>query len=122
MLRSFLIPTHANNLVSKSSLYIKLFNSEKSEIYRLYIINSYYFGKLRNSMDRELYQKEDENHYLYKNINNPIYNGPILWTKVHMGWQNILSHDWGYDKHFEIPDVSDMKWTDVLDTKVMVMN
>jgi len=80
------------------------------------------FGKLRNSMDRELYQKEDENHYLYKNINNPIYNGPILWTKVHMGWQNILSHDWGYDKHFEIPDVSDMKWTDVLNTKVMVMN
>ncbi len=80
------------------------------------------FRKLRNSMDRELYQKESANHYVYRNINNPIYNGPILWTKVHVGWQNILEHDWGHEKHFDIPDVSHMVWTDVLDQKTMTMN
>jgi len=80
------------------------------------------FRKLRNSMDRDIYQKEGANHYLYRNINNPIYNGPILWTKVHVGWQNILEHNWGHEKHFDIPDVSQMVWTDVLDQKTMTMS
>lgn len=79
------------------------------------------FKKLRNSIDREIYQATEDNHYLYKNINNPIYNGPILWTKVHVGWQTILEHDWGYDKAFEIPEVEDWTWRDILDEEIKVM-
>jgi hypothetical protein len=39
-----------------------------------------------------------------------------------VGWQNVLEHDWGHDKRFEIPDVSQMEWTDVLDQEIMIMN
>ncbi|MEL6987632.1 MAG: hypothetical protein AAGK97_07345, partial [Bacteroidota bacterium] len=46
--------------------------------------------KLRNSIDRDIYQQQDEYHYLYKGLNNAIYNGPLLWTKVHVGWSKIL--------------------------------
>ena len=80
------------------------------------------FRKLRNSIDRELYQKDDINHYLYNNINNPIYNGPILWTKVHVGWKKVLEYDWGYTKDFNIPNIDNMQWTDVLDTKLLIMD
>jgi len=80
------------------------------------------FRKLRNSIDRKLYQKDDLNHYLYSNINNPIYNGPILWTKVHVGWKKVLEHDWGYTKNFIIPNIDNMQWTDVLDTKLFIMD
>ncbi len=80
------------------------------------------FKKLRNSIDRELYQKDDLNHYIYSNINNPIYNGPILWTKVHVGWKKVLEHDWGYTKNFIIPKIDNMLWTDVLDTKLFIMD
>ena len=79
------------------------------------------FTKLRNSVDRSLYMKEEAFHYIYKNINNPIYNGPLLWTKVHIGWQNILDHNWGYNKNFIIPDVSDIVWRDILDQEVLVL-
>ena len=77
------------------------------------------FRKLRNSVDHNIYQKEDAYHYVYSNINNPIYNGAILWTKVHLGWETILNHDWGYNKKFEIPDVSQILWTDILDQKIL---
>jgi len=80
------------------------------------------FRKLRNSIDRKLYQKDDLNHYLYSNINNPIYNGPILWTKVHVGWKKVLEHDWGYTNNFIIPNIDNMQWTDVLDTKLFIMD
>ena len=80
------------------------------------------FRKLRNSIDRELYQKADAYHYLYSNINTPIYNGPILWTKVHVGWKKVLEYDWGYTKNFNIPNIDNMQWTDVLDTKLLLMD
>ena len=80
------------------------------------------FRKLRNSIDKDLYQKEDINHYLYSSINNPIYNGPILWTKVHVGWEKVLEYDWGYTKDFNIPNIDNMQWTDVLDTKLLIMD
>lgn len=76
------------------------------------------FTKLRNTMDKFLYKEREKNYYKYKNINNAIYNGPILWTKVHLGWNVILNYDWGTDQVFSIPDVSNMQWTDILDTKL----
>ena len=69
-----------------------------------------------------IYQKTDANHYVYSSINNPIYNGPILWTKVHVGWQAILDYDWGNNKRYQIPETDDMRWTDVLDTKALIMD
>jgi len=36
--------------------------------------------KLRNSIDKDIYQKSDSYQYLYKGGNNPIYNAPLLCT------------------------------------------
>ena len=80
------------------------------------------FTKLRNSMDRRIYKAQMENHWLYEGINNPIYNGPILWTKVHLGWNTILDHDWGVFEPYPIPDVSDMVWTDILDENLKLLS
>ena len=44
------------------------------------------FTKLRNAMDKFIYKEKEKNYYKYKDINNAIYNGPLLWTKVHLGW------------------------------------
>jgi len=78
--------------------------------------------KLRNSIDRDIYQKEDAYHHLYKNINNAIYNGPLLWTKVHVGWQNIMDYDWGVKENFDIPDVSQIVWQDILSEELLLMD
>ncbi|MDW3652299.1 MAG: hypothetical protein R8P61_34805 [Bacteroidia bacterium] len=78
------------------------------------------YTKLRNSMDRRLYKETEKDFRKYEGINNAIYNGPILWTKVHMGWDNILEYDWGHKVPYSIPDVSDMLWTDILDKNLML--
>ena len=78
------------------------------------------FTKLRNVMDRNLYKERENNYYKYKGINNPIYNGPILWTKVHLGWNTILDYDWGTEKSFQIPDVEGMVWTDILQENLLL--
>ncbi|MEM6724010.1 MAG: hypothetical protein AAF598_08230 [Bacteroidota bacterium] len=77
------------------------------------------FTKLRNSLDRKLYKASDRNYYLYDGVNNAIYNGPLLWTKVHVGWDNILNHDWQHGT-FDIPEVDDMIWTDILEVDLLV--
>jgi hypothetical protein len=79
------------------------------------------FVKLRNSVDRNIYRKKEAYHYIYRNINNPIYNGALLWTKVHLGWQTILDYDWGYNNKFKIPDVQNIEWTDILDQKILLI-
>ena len=38
------------------------------------------------------------------------------------GMENVLEHDWGHDKRFDIPDVSHMVWANVLDQNIMTMN
>jgi hypothetical protein len=80
------------------------------------------WNKLRNSIDRDIYQKTDSYQYVYEGVNNAIYNGPLLWTKVHVGWQEILSHDWGVKDKFEIPEVEHMHWTDILSQELLVMS
>ncbi len=78
--------------------------------------------KLRNSIDRDIYQKGDSYHYLYKGINNSIYNGPLLWTKVHVGWQKILEHNWQGNRTYEKPEVADLVWTDILPQELLLMD
>lgn len=78
--------------------------------------------KLRNSIDKDIYQKSDSYQHLYKGVNNAIYNGPLLWTKVHVGWQNILDHDWEGNRTYEKPDVADLVWTDILSQELFLMD
>ena len=80
------------------------------------------WSKLRNSIDRDIYQKTDSYHYLYKGVNNAIYNGPLLWTKVHVGWQTILDHDWGTPTNYIIPQTTDLVWTDILSQEILTMD
>ncbi len=78
--------------------------------------------KLRNSIDKDIYQKSDSYQYLYKGIDNPIYNAPLLWTKVHVGWQNILTYDWKGNHIYEKPEMADLMWTDILSEELMLMD
>ena len=78
--------------------------------------------KLRNSIDKDIYQKSDSYQYLYKGVNNAIYNGPLLWTKVHVGWQNILDHDWEGNRHYDKPEVANLVWTDILPQELYLMD
>ena len=78
--------------------------------------------KLRNSIDKDIYQKGDSYQYVYKGVNNAIYNGPLLWTKVHVGWQNILRHDWEGNRHYEKPEVANLAWTDILPQELYLMD
>ncbi len=80
------------------------------------------WGKIRNAIDRDIYQKTDSYHYLYDGVNNAIYNGPLLWTKVHVGWQNILDYDWDTPAQYAIPNTEDMQWTDILSQELLVMS
>ena len=80
------------------------------------------WNKLRNSIDRNGYESNENFHFLYKELNNPIYNGPILWTKVHVGWNNILGYNWKGDRGYERPDVSHLAWTDILPQELFLMD
>ena len=80
------------------------------------------WGKLRNSIDRNMYQKRDSYQYVYKDMNNAIYNAPILWTKVHVGWQKILDFDWTGNHTYEKPDVANLVWTDILSQELLLMD
>ncbi|MFT6808111.1 MAG: hypothetical protein ACJA01_001335 [Saprospiraceae bacterium] len=80
------------------------------------------WNKLRNSIDRNIYQSTDRYHYLYKEVSNAIYNGPLLWTKVHVGWQNILDFNWKGNRIYQKPDVSDLVWTDILPQEIFLID
>ncbi len=80
------------------------------------------WNKLRNSIDKDIYQSGESYHYVYKGINNHIYNGPLLWTKVHVGWQTILAHDWEGNHSYQKPDVSEIVWTDILPQELLLMD
>lgn len=80
------------------------------------------WNQLRNSIDRNIYQSTENYHYLYKEVNNPIYNGPLLWSKVHVGWQKILVFNWEGNRLYQKPDVSNLAWTDILPQKLYLMD
>ena len=80
------------------------------------------WGKLRNAVDKNIYQKSDEYSFIYEDINNAIYNAPLLWVKVHVGWDEILTHDWGVEYSHERPIVGEMAWTDILPQKLYLMD
>ncbi len=80
------------------------------------------WGKIRNAIDSDIYQSTEQYHHLYKEINNNIYNGPMLWTKVHVGWQTILAHNWAGNRSYEKPEVTHLVWTDILPQELFLMD
>ncbi|HAU69276.1 MAG TPA: hypothetical protein DCW52_12875 [Gammaproteobacteria bacterium] len=75
------------------------------------------FGKLRNAVDKfgRLDYESESGGLAYDDPNNVLINGVIVASKMHLGWDVVLSHDWG---HFlgseQIPDVADLSWVDIL--------
>ncbi|MEL6193304.1 MAG: hypothetical protein AAFR66_14700 [Bacteroidota bacterium] len=81
------------------------------------------WNKFRNVIDRSIYPATENYHYLYEGINNPIYNACLLFAKVHVGWSEILNHDWkGTQRQYKKPEVADLAWTDILPQELMLMD
>ena len=80
------------------------------------------WNKLRNSIDRNIYQSSEDFHFLYQEVNNPIYNGPLLWTKVHVGWEEILAHNWKGNHKYEKPEVEHLAWVDILPQELFLID
>lgn len=82
------------------------------------------YNKLRNTTDHFAELKKDPatGAMIYKGPDGMILNGVVLATKFHVGWKTVLDHDWGHQAPLPIPDTSDMKWTDLVPTKVYALN
>lgn len=74
------------------------------------------YRKLRNASDQLGGLKSDPatGGMSYADEDGVLMNGVTLATKFHVGWQTLLTHDWGQTAPATVPDVSDMAWTDVL--------
>ena len=82
------------------------------------------FGKLRNSVDKvgKLGPPPEGGGLTYKDENGVLMNGVVLGAKLHVGWDVILNHDWGYEHPQSIPDITDLSWQDILPSQVYRMN
>jgi hypothetical protein len=78
------------------------------------------YRKLRNASDRLGRLKTDPatGAMTYASDDAIMMNGVVLATKLHVGWQKILEHDWEHGGPVAVPDVSDMTWSDVLPVQV----
>lgn len=81
------------------------------------------FEKLRNSFDvfGNLSWQGEDDVMLYSNLDNTLGNGMILAFKLHMGWKEILDFPWSA-RIREIPDTSQMSWTDLFQESSSVSN
>jgi hypothetical protein len=79
------------------------------------------FSKLRNAADKfgKLDVSPATGGLEYQGINDSIINGVILGSKLHVGWNTLLTHDWGHKGiPYDVPDTSKMEWTDLLPNEV----
>ena len=75
------------------------------------------FAKLRNAADKfgKLQTNPETGGLVYEGINDTIINGVILGSKLHVGWHNILEHNWGHKGiPYDVPNTDDMTWLDLL--------
>jgi hypothetical protein len=74
------------------------------------------YRKLRNTSDKlgRLEPDPSTGGMTYASEDAVLMNGVTLATKLHVGWREVLAHDWGRGGPLAVPDVSDMAWTDVL--------
>ncbi|WP_284387064.1 hypothetical protein [Algimonas ampicilliniresistens] len=81
------------------------------------------FGKLRNSVDKAGHLgPAPDGGAMYADENSVLMNGVVLAAKLHVGWEEILNHDWGHERPSSIPDTSDLTWHDLLPARVYQMN
>ena len=78
------------------------------------------FTKIRNAIDKNghLVMVPESGEMKYEDLDNPLFNGPILAIKLHIPWDTILNYDWGHETPLDIPDVSDMTWKDLLPQEI----
>lgn len=79
------------------------------------------FGKLRNGIDKvgDLGPHLERGGLSYDNPDNSLINGVVLASKLHLGWETVLAHDWGYAGiPYAIPDTSNMTWVDILPQQI----
>ena len=83
------------------------------------------FGKLRNSIDKmgDLTVDHKRGGLVYDHPDNKLIKGVVLASKLHLGWNTVLDHDWGYEGiPYTAPDTTDMSWTNLLPQRVYARN
>lgn len=77
------------------------------------------FKAIRNAVDKfGGLGQADGGGLRYDGADSVHINGVILGSKLHVGWAEILNHDWGHDAVLSIPDTSDMTWRDLLPEEI----
>ena len=129
-----LYPSFKENLVEEFGPYAAVLGQTEGEpdqiaqIFGLWAAKEFddaaLFGKLRNSVDKfgMLGPEKESGGLAYDDPNSVLINGVIVGSKLHLGWEEILNHDWGhYAQPAQIPDTSDLSWTDILPTRTYAM-
>lgn len=83
------------------------------------------FGKLRNAVDKfgRLSPEESSGGLGYEDADGRLINGVVLATKLHLGWNNVIDHDWGHRKlPYAEPNIAGMDWRDLLPDRIYAMN
>lgn len=83
------------------------------------------FGKLRNSVDKVVGLTVNKKHggLSYDAPDSVMINGGILASKLHVGWDEVVNHDWGFEGlPYAVPDTADMTWTDLLPQRIYAIN
>lgn len=82
------------------------------------------YKKLRNTTDKfgKLQVDKIDGGLNYDIPNANALNGVVVATKLHLGWKTVLEHNWEYPTPYDIPDTSNMVWTDLLPTQIYDLN
>lgn len=73
------------------------------------------FGAIRNAIDKfGGLGPAPDGGLRYDGPDSVHFNGTVLASKLHMGWTEVLGHDWGHEAVLPVPDTSDMTWRDLL--------
>lgn len=79
------------------------------------------FGKLRNTIDKfgDLSSEKVSGGLNYSGPHGKMVNGVVLSSKMHVGWNRVLNHDWGQaELPYDIPEIQGMTWKDLLPDRI----
>lgn len=77
------------------------------------------FTRIRNSIDKfGGLGPANEGGLRYDSDDSVHFNGVVLAAKLHVGWEDLLSYDWGHGKPSGIPDTTGMSWRDLLPSRI----
>lgn len=83
------------------------------------------FGELRNAIDKvgDLSVDYQRGGLIYDHPDNRMINGVVLASKLHLGWDTVLSHDWGFEGiPYPTPETANMSWSDLLPQRIYDRN